>query len=128
MYQADMSQRQLPPVLSINTSFTNEWANPSPFSTSPSTPQLYSQQSSPSTADIDENFSIQNFDIDSFGHSAAFGRPLDMEAGVFMLPTFDTLAKEVSPSHFGPLGNSKPQLVGQDIDFSSFMSSLQYAV
>jgi hypothetical protein len=129
MYQATgMSHRQLPPVLSIDTSFTNEWSIPSPFSTSPSTPQLYSQQSSPSTADLDETFSMHNFDIDSFDHAAAFGRPLDMEGGAaFMSPAFDTLAKDAS--HYGTaLGNSKPPLAGQDLDFSSFMSSLQYVV
>lgn len=85
---------------------------------------MYSQQSSPSTADIDETFSMQNFDIDSFDHTAAFDRPLDMQGGAFMSPAFDTLAKDAS--HFGTLGTSKPQLAGQDLDFSSFMSSLQY--
>ena len=66
--------------------------------------------------------------MESFDHTtSSFERPLvDMDGGAFLSSEFDSLAK--GASHFGTIEHSKPQLAGQDLDFSAFMSSLQYTV
>jgi hypothetical protein len=61
------------PPLSTDTSFTQDWSPPSPSSTSsPSTPQLYSQQPNPSMchsplADVEDTFAMAGFGLDPFG-------------------------------------------------------------
>jgi len=123
MFSQDMSQRPRTP-LSITTSFSQDWMTTSPFSSSPSTPQIYSQHHSPCMSQLssaaDDTFSLANFDLDSFDHASAFDRPLDMDGGAFLASEFESLSKDSAA--FGSY--SKPQLAGQDLDFSAFMSSL----
>jgi len=127
-HQQNVSQRH-PAPLSINTSFSQDWTTPnSPFSSSPSTPQLYSQQPSPSTchtplADMEDTFPMSDFNLESFDQPTSFNsQPLDMNHSAFLSADFDVLSKE---STFGALDQSKPQLAGQDPYFSAFMQSLQ---
>jgi len=128
MFCHNMSQRP-PAPLSINTSFSQDWNPPSPFSSSPSTPQLYSQQSSPcmshtASADVEDTFAMADFNLDAFDNPSSFDHhSLDMTHSAFLSSEFEALAKEPA---FGSLDQSKPPLLaGQDLDFSAFMSSLQ---
>jgi len=126
MYSQGMPQTH-PGPLSIDTSFSQDWTSTSPFSSSPSTPQLYSHQPSPSVCptplDAEDAFPMSDFNLESYSHPSTYGhQSLDMTQNAFLSSNFDALSKE---STFGLLDQSKVQLAGQDLDFSDFMSSLQ---
>jgi len=126
MYPQGMPQRH-PGPLSINTSFSQDWAPNSPFSSSPSTPQLY--QPSPSTCptplgDVEDAFSMADFNLESYDHPSTYvHQPFHMTQSAFLPPDFDALSKEAAA--FGLIDQSKVQLAGQDLDFSDFMSSFE---
>lgn len=80
-------------------------------------------------ADGEDTFPMSDFNLEAFEQSSAFSQPstfdhqaLDMSHSAFLPSEFDVTSKE---STFGMLDQSKPQLAGQDIDFSAFMQSLQ---
>lgn len=126
MFPQETSQRHRA-SLSITTSFSQDWMTTSPFSSSPSTPQLYSQHHSPCMSSVssatDDSFALGNFTLDSFDHAAvsAFDQPLDMDGGAFLASQFEPLAKDSAMFNHGPFEHSKPQLAVQDLDFSAFM-------
>jgi len=136
-------QRQSVP-LSIDTSFSQDWTSSShsPFSSSPSTPQLYSQHPSPSpchTADEEDAFVIPDFNIGSFTTNGQFDhygnqqqqhqqpQSLDMSSA-FLPAQFDVLSRASESSLSSPFGTqdqSKFQLACQDPTLSALMSSWQ---
>lgn len=96
-------QHSQPPSLSINTSFS-QWQPPSPFDSTPSTPQMYSASPYTAVSQPEDTFAPHNFSLD------AFQGMVDMSNQCYMGAEYGAIAK--------------PQLAGQDVDFASFMSSL----
>jgi hypothetical protein len=72
-------------------------------------------------ADVEDTFAMADFNLDAFDHPTFTHQPLDMTHSAFLSSEFEALSKEPA---FGSLDQSKPQLAGQDVDFSAFMSSL----
>lgn len=130
MFPQETSQRHRAP-LSITTSFGQDWMSVSPFSSSPSTPQLYSQHHSPCMSHVssatDDSFALGNFVLDSFDHATASAfdqRPLDMDGRAYLATQFEPLTKDNSAFTHGSFEHSKSQLAMQDLEFYKFMTSL----